>query len=254
MKKEFPILEFDYDRDVIIDPQKYIKKLDIPKTCVITFFRGVIQEMFLRSRLIEVANIYSETVDIPVYKTVYGEEEICLVQGFLGSAGAAAQLEELIAMGCENFIVCGGAGVLVKGTKVGDIIVPKSAVRDEGASYHYLPPSREVEMNKDAFDHINSELTKRGIPFAAGKTWTTDAFYRETRKKVELRVSEGCIAVDMEAAAYFAVAEYRGVKLGQILYSGDDLSGAEWDGRKWKREEVRRNIVEISMDIVLKME
>ncbi len=253
MKKEFPILEFDCSRDVIIDPQKHFKKLDIPKACVITFFRDVIQDMFLRKRLVQVANIHSETVDIPVYKTELNGEEICLVQGYLGSAGAAAQLEELIAMGCEKFIVCGGAGVLVKDTKVGDLILPKSAVRAEGASYHYLEPSREVKMNEEAFNHLTSELKLRGIPFRVGKTWTTDAFYRETRGIVDIRVEEGCIAVDMEAAAYFAVAEYQNVVLGQILYGGDDLSGEEWDSRKWKREDIRRNLVELSMDICLKM-
>ena len=65
-----------------------------------------------------------------------------------------------------------------------------------------------------------------------------------------MRKSEGCVTVEMEAAAFFAVAKFRNVKLGQILYGGDDLSGAEWDKRSWtSRNQIRYNLVEISLRI-----
>ncbi|MFW6030340.1 MAG: hypothetical protein ACOCRO_08815 [Halanaerobiales bacterium] len=109
MKKEFPILEYDNTKEAILEPSRVQKKReDMPKSCVITFFREVVQELFLKRRLEKIGTIYSETVDIPIYKTTIDEKEVCLVQGYLGSAGAAAQLEELIALGCEKFIVCGG--------------------------------------------------------------------------------------------------------------------------------------------------
>jgi len=253
MRQKYPILEFDDNKDAVLEPSRVQNKKDVPKECVITFFREVIQGLFLARRLEQIGTIYSETVDIPIYKTKINEKEICLVQGYLGSAGAAAQLEELIALGCERFIVCGGAGVLVKDTKVGQIVIPQAAIRDEGASYHYLPPSREVLMNQEVFSLIKEELRNRSIPFTVSKTWTTDAIFRETRKKIALRIEDGCMTVDMEAAAYFAVAQFRGVKLGQILYCGDDLSQEEWDGRKWKNKNIRKNIVELSMDICQKI-
>ena len=71
------------------------------------------------------------------------------------------------------------------------------------------------------------------MPYVQGKTWTTDGFYRETPAKVPLRRAEGCLTVEMEAAAFFAVAQFRGVQFGQMLYGGDDVSGAEWDHRDW---------------------
>ena len=71
------------------------------------------------------------------------------------------------------------------------------------------------------------------MPARDGKTWTTDGLYRETRGKVERRVAEGCLTVEMEAAAFFAVAAFRGVSFGQLLYAGDDLSGDAWDNRGW---------------------
>jgi len=70
-----------------------------------------------------------------------------------------------------------------------------------------------------------------------GKTWTTDAPYRETLAKVQRRKSEGCVVVEMESAAFFALAQFRGVTFAQILYGGDDVSGDhEWDNRAWQSQ------------------
>ena len=114
---------------------------------------------------------------------------------------------------------------------MGHVIVATAAVRDEGTSYHYLPASREVAPTDDAVAAIVATLERHEIPFVTGKTWTTDALYRETRGKVARRAAEGCLTVEMEAAAFFAVARFRGVSFGQMLYAGDDLSGDAWDDR-----------------------
>ena len=99
---------------------------------------------------------------------------------FCGGPGAAVTLEELHAMGCEKFIICGGAGALTKESKVGEITIPVSAVRDEGTSYHYLEPSREIGCHKETVEFVISCLEQMGIPFTTGKTWTSDVIYRET--------------------------------------------------------------------------
>jgi uridine phosphorylase len=72
-----------------------------------------------------------------------------------------------------------------------------------------------------------------GIAHVVGRTWTTDAIYRETRARVERRVAEGSVVVEMEAAALLAVARYREVAFGQVLLAGDSLAGATWDDRGW---------------------
>jgi len=143
---------------------------------------------------------------------------------------------------------------LQKDIQVGHLVVPYSAVRDEGLSYHYLEPSREVECDYEVVDAIEKQLKNGNIPYIKAKTWTTDAFYRETEDKIKLRVSEGCVTVEMEAAALFAVSKFRGVKLGQILFGGDDLSGIEWDSRKWNsRDAIKENLVELSLKICLSL-
>ena len=69
------------------------------------------------------------------------------------------------------------------------------------------------------------------MEYVTGKTWTTDALYRETPNRVSTRKGQGCLTVEMEAAALFAVAEFRNVHIAQLLYGGDDVSGIEWDPR-----------------------
>ena len=253
-KREYPILEFDPNQKAKINPSHLITKGEVPECCVITFFGDVINEMLQSNKLKQVATFFSATVNLPVYETEYNGKSIAVVQGFLGAAGSAALLEELIAMGFKKFIVCGAAGVLQKGIQVGHLVVPYSAVRDEGVSYHYVEPSREVECNAHAIHTIEKVLGNDHIPYIKAKTWTTDAFYRETEDKITLRVSEGCVTVEMEAAAFFAVSKFRNVVLGQILFGGDDLSGVEWDARRWtSREEIRRSLVELSLKTCLEL-
>jgi uridine phosphorylase len=123
--------------------------------------------------------------------------------------------------------------VLNREIALGHLVVPSSALRDEGTSYHYLPPSREVDASPEAVRAIQQTLDDAGVPYVTGKTWTTDAIYRETSTKIARRREEGCLTVEMEAAAFFAVAQFRGITFGQILYGGDDMSGDLWDKRDW---------------------
>lgn len=248
IKKEYPILEFDPNPNAKINPSTLISEIDVPEYCVITFFGPMIKEMLEAGKLTQISTFYSASINLPVYETEYNGKKVGLVQGFLGAAGSGALLEELIAKGFKKFVVCGGAGVLQKGIQVGHLVLPESAVRDEGLSYHYVEPSREIACNPHALKTIEELLDREKIPYIKAKTWTTDAFYRETEDKVALRVSEGCVTVEMEAAAFYAVAKFRNVILGQILFGGDDLSGVEWDSRRWvSREDIMRGLVEVSL-------
>jgi uridine phosphorylase len=170
----------------------------------------------------------------------------------VGAPLAAGMLEELIALGCRKFIACGGAGVLDREIAVGRILVPTVAVRDEGTSYHYLPPAREVAASPQGVAAIEAVLKGHRIDYVEVKTWTTDAPYRETPAMVARRRAEGCLTVEMEAAAFFAVARFRAVVLAQMLYAGDDVSGADWDTRDWvARATVRDKLFALAAEACL---
>ena len=250
LENKYPVCEFDTGKNPIIHPSNFLTEC-LPEKCVITFFRKELDRFVAENHLSAVTYLKSEVLDIPVYEYAQGEEKVCITMAFCGAPGAIVTIEELHAMGCKKFIVCGGAGALTKNSRVGEIIVPVSAVRDEGASYHYVAPSREIECHKETVERVLSCLKRMGIPFTTGKTWTTDAIYRETPDMIELRRNEGCITVEMEAAAFFAVSQYYNIPLAQLLYAGDDVSGEAWDSRNWNaRETIRYHLLSSAIEIV----
>jgi uridine phosphorylase len=130
--------------------------------------------------------------------------------------------------------------------------VVSSAIRDEGTSFHYLQPAREVIADERGVKALVKTLESHGVPHLVGKTWTTDAPYRETPDMITRRKEEGCLTVEMESAGMMAVAQFRGVPFGQVLYGGDDLSGAEWDNREWQsRHDIRENLFWLSAEACL---
>ena len=99
-------------------------------------------------------------------------------------------------------------------------------------------------------EHLAAGLARLGIPYATGKTWTTDAIYRETPHLVEARRQEGCLTVEMEAAAFFAVSQYHRIPLAQLLYAGDDVSGETWDSRGWNSQKsIRANLLSTAIQL-----
>jgi uridine phosphorylase len=150
--------------------------------------------------------------------------------------------------------VCGGCGVLNREIMAGHPLILTSAVRDEGTSYHYLPPAREVKPHPKAVAALEKTLAAEGVEFRLGKSWTTDAIYRETPGRRKLRVEEGCDVVEMEAAAFFAVAQFREIVLGQLVYGGDLVVPDGWDGRAWhKRTDDRRLMFDLAVKAVLQL-
>jgi len=248
----YPILEFDSTREAKIEPSKVIRPRDVPEYCVVCFFYDVIEKIVSEHNARVVVDRYWEDGPHPIYEIEFKGKRLAFFHPGIGSALSSSLLEEAIAYGCRKFIACGGAGVLVKDIAVGHLIVVSAAVRDEGASYHYLQPSREVTADPAGVQALSSTLDQRNMPYLVGKTWTTDAPYRETPNKIAARKQEGCLTVEMEAAAMMAVSQFRNVVFGQVLYGGDDLSGAEWDNRGWQsRSEIRESLFWLSAQACL---
>jgi uridine phosphorylase len=248
----YPILEFDPAPEAIIEPSRIIKPIDVPEHCVICFFQDVIAQVCQENTTKVISTQKWEDATHPVHELDMDGKRLAFVHPGVGAPMAAAMLEEINALGCHKFIACGGAGVLDKEIAVGHIVVPSAAVRDEGTSYHYLPPSREVTASSEGITAIERTLKQHDVPYIVGKTWTTDAPYRETAAKVQLRKSEGCLTVEMEAAAFFAVAQFRQVIFAQMLYGGDDVSGGEWDSRRWtERSSVREKLFWLAAEACL---
>jgi uridine phosphorylase len=239
---QIPLSEFDPATRALAEPTVAVKG-EVPEAVVLCFFRDAINRLVTEVGGHEIAKLGSEMGFHPVFLVQSNGQQVGIALAGVGAPLAAGWLEELIAFGGRRFVVAGGAGTLVPGLALGHVVVPTAAIRDEGTSFHYAPPSRTISPTDDALGAVIATLKGRMIPYQLGVTWTTDAFYRETSAKVAARVAEGCITVEMEAAALFAVARFRGVSLAEMLYAGDDLSGDAWDPRGWRAHATGRDLL-----------
>ncbi|RPI78175.1 MAG: phosphorylase, partial [Chloroflexi bacterium] len=201
----YPILEFDPEQEAIIEPARCVRPVeDPPEHLVICFFKEVVEKVVTEHQARIIFRNSWEDGPHHIYETEYKGKRLAFLHSSVGAPAATGLLEEAFACGFRKFIVCGGCGVLQKDIAVGNLIVISSAVRDEGTSYHYLPPGREIGANEVGIRALEAALKEQGVSYRLGKTWTTDAPYRETRRKAADRRAEGCIVVEMESASLMA--------------------------------------------------
>ncbi len=248
MEQQYPILEFDPSPTALINPRSSGTPAHQTTCAVLCFFQDVITRLSQEHQAVVVAHFQSEIGRHPVYALTSQGQRLLVLHPGVGAPLAAGLLEEIIGVGCTTVTACGGAGTLDAALAAGHIVVPIAAVRDEGTSYHYLPPSREVPADSAGVIAAETVLKRHGLDYVAGKTWTTDAFFRETPARIERRRHEGCIVVEMEAAAFFAVARFRGARFAQLLYAGDDVSGSEWNARDWTTHSIRDTLFWLAVE------
>jgi purine-nucleoside phosphorylase len=253
MSPDSPLFEFDPDPRSVLEPSERFQAGLLPERLVITFFEGALAKALSRQPFRTPISLRTcGLANAPVHVVERKGKPVALFQCLPGAPLAAGFLEELIALGARKVLICGGAGVLDSTIPQGQVLLPTSAVRDEGTSYHYLPAGREVAPGAEALAALEKALIARMVPYTKGKTWTTDGLYRETRGKVAARRAEGCLSVEMEAAAFFAVAQFRGVQCAQLLYGGDDVGGEAWDHRGWSEDLGSQDkLLELCLEAVL---
>jgi uridine phosphorylase len=147
----------------------------------------------------------------------------------IGAPAAAAALEELAALGTSSFVSIGTAGSLQRDLRPGDLVLCEAAIRDEGVSHHYLPPAKLVTADASMTGALRAAMTRRGLAFRAGTSWTIDTPYRETVAEARHYQAEGVLCVEMEAAALFAVAEVRGLRVASAFTISDSLADLVWN-------------------------
>ena len=233
IKNEIPILEFDTDEMAVINPVHENLDLVLPRKCVFAFLRAYIDEYASKTEARKVSEFVSATKIYPIYIMRYQGEEITLCQAPMGAAASAQILDWLIGYGVREIISAGSCGALEK-LPESTFLVPQKALRDEGTSYHYAPPSRFMEIGERARKAIKEAVAQHGMKYREVTTWSTDGFFRETKEKVAYRKSEGCSVVENEFAALAAFAAFRGVIFGMILYTADSLADVDkYDERNW---------------------
>ncbi len=252
IKNEIPILEFDTDPKAVLMPTHEHLNLQLPTKAVFAFLGEHIDEYARTHNAAIVGTFQSTTKDYPIYVVDHRGEKICLCQAPVGAAPATQFMDWLIGYGVREIITGGSCGAL-SDFEENMFLIPYKALRDEGTSYHYMKPSRFVEINPSAKKAIEKTLIEHKLDYKEIITWSTDGFYRETKEKVLYRKQEGCEAVEMECSALAACAALRHAIWGCLLFTADTLADLEnYDERSWGEDSFAYTL-KLCLDAVVKL-
>jgi uridine phosphorylase len=169
-----------------------------------------------------------------------------IVARTIGGPYAVLVAEQLLASGARAILGLTSAGRVSPAAPLPSLVVATRALRDEGASLHYLPPSRFVDAPAAVVDALTAGLEGVGQPVTAGAVWTTDAPYRETAGQLARHAREGILAVEMQAASLFALAQAKQARIGVVAHisNATDNEGEDFDkgGHELGYEIVRRMV------------
>jgi uridine phosphorylase len=188
--------------------QKGLAAGRVPDVCVLDPDGDLVRELVGSGRAVRDPAWACYHTDLQVL------EEDGLRLGFIGGAVGASfavlVAEELFASGCRLLLSVTSAGQVSPLGEPPYFVLIERALRDEGTSYHYLPPSRFSEADHDLAARAAAALERADMAIERGSSWTTDAPFRETAAAIAARRAEGMLAVEMEAAALYAFGAARG--------------------------------------------
>jgi len=157
--------------------------------------------------------------------------EIGVVGCAVGASFAVLVAEEMFASGCELLVSVTSSGQITPQGAPPYFIVIDRALRDEGTSYHYLPPSDWSAAPEELLARLNGAF-QDGPRVLTGATWTTDAPFRETEVAIAAARARGILAVEMEAAGLYAFAEARGRAVICLAHVTNQMGTIEGDFEK----------------------
>ena len=237
----------------VIEPtdRSLLSSGEICDTIILSFNGEILERVKQIDGVYEGGYLTNLNGKLPWYIYEKDGSKVAVAMALIGAPMVVGLLEELKARGFKNFIILGSCGVLDQSIQADKIILPSSALRDEGTSYHYAPSSDEIAYDQSLLLTMEKALDKACIEHIRTKSWTTDAFYRETAVKVKRRLAAGARVVDMESSAIMAWAQYRQANVYQFFYTADyvDHHNHEWDTRREDRKADAMTFFEIALVI-----
>jgi uridine phosphorylase len=215
--------------------QKNIKEADVPSVCLLDPDGDLVRHLRRTGRAKPFEGWPCYHTELDVFSLA--GRDVGIVGRAVGASFAVLVAEELFASGCRLLISLTSSGQIVASRPPPYFIIIDRALRDEGTSYHYTPPSEYACACPQLFATA-VEAVKRDSPRTiSGSTWTTDAPFRETSEAIQAAADKGILAVEMEAAALYAFATATGCKVlclahvtNTMAQSGADFEKGEDDG------------------------
>lgn len=209
----------------VINPRRGKREEPVAPRLLMTFTRP---DFTYACRLTAASLRQHDILDCPIREGRWQDKPVTLSGPAPGAPYAVMVLEKLIALGVQRVMAFGWCGSLRPEVRIGDLVIPETALSEEGTSGHYPLAEPDPRAAAGLCLTMQNRLTAAGQAFHAGKVWTTDAPYRETEAKVREYGSQGILAVEMEMSALFTVARFRGVALAGLLVVSDELFSLTW--------------------------
>ena len=181
----------------------------------------------IASRL-EGARKVAEHREFTTYTGGLGGMPVSVTSTGIGGPSAAIAAEELCNLGAHTLLRVGTCGGMQPGVRLGELVIPQAAARDDGTSAQYLPTGYPAVAHVAVVDALRSAAAARGVAHHLGVVQSKDSFYGEmdaermpvaaellARREAMRRA--GALASEMECAALFSVALARSVRAGAVL-------------------------------------
>ena len=188
--------------------QKNLQPAPVPEVCILDPDGDIVRHLRATGRAERAADWACYHTDL--YRFAHAGHAYGIIGCAVGASFAVLIAEELFASGCKLLLSMTSAGQIVASQAPPYFVVIERALRDEGTSYHYMPPSDYAKADVALATSAHQALLAAQIPALAGATWTTDAPFRETAEAIDAAREAGLLAVEMEAAALYAFAKARG--------------------------------------------
>ncbi len=217
------------DDGVLIEPRRIPGDPDIDHPVILNLFEPYFELLRKDLKIKKSAIKRLRFPSMTCCSTSVDGRKISVLGTPLGAPQAAIILERLIAMGAKRVLSFGCCGSLQSDLEIGSLVVPTEALCEEGTSAHYpLAEGIKAKADDQIVQLCLSKSREREFKALSGKVWTTDALFRETRRKTKGYSEKGILAVEMEMSALLTVAAYRGVSLGGFMVVSDELASLKW--------------------------
>ena len=210
--------------------QKSIPEGRVPSICILDPDGDIVRNLLAANRA--KLDPHWACYHTRMYAFSHGGHEFGIIGCAVGASFAVLIAEQLFVSGCRLLISVTSSGQIVPEGDPPFFVLIEKALRDEGASYHYLPPSDYSHIGASLSGMLDEAFAALPVPVLRGGTWTTDAPFRETSFAIEYAKAEGLLAVEMEAAALYAFAQARDKPVVCFAHVTNRMGNVEGDFEK----------------------
>jgi uridine phosphorylase len=214
--------------------QKDLPSAAVPEICVLDPDGDILRTLAKAGRAQRCEHWACYHTDL--YEFDHLGERFGIIGCAVGASFAVLLAEQLFVSGCRFLVSVTSAGQIVPQGPPPYFVIIDRALRDEGTSYHYLPPGEFAEADERLVEAAINAFASVDLPNYRGASWTTDAPFRETAAAIERCRARNILAVEMEAAALYAFAQVRGKPVLCFAHVTNQMAVAEGDFEKGEAE------------------